>query len=424
MSAVSERGRYGLPLEVRYCRRCTISNQRPSSTVEFRATRNDAKETIHFSADGLCDACRWFEMKADIDWPERDRQLRDVCDQFRRDDGRYDVLVPGSGGKDSIYVAHLLKYRYGMHPLTVTWPPMLYTTAGHRNFEAWLASGFANYTLWPDRKVHRLLTQLAFKNLVHPFQPFIIGQRNVAPRIAAMMDIPFIMYGENQAEYGNKISENRRPKMDTSFFTQARDLDATFLGGVAARDVLNEYKLQVNDLEPYLPMDPAVLERASIEVHYMSYYVPWHPQEVYYYCVEHMDFMPNDERTEGSYSKYSSMDDKIDWLHYYTTHAKFGIGRATYDTSQEIRNGDLTREEGVNLVRRFDGEVPQKHLRAILDYLSLSETEFHDIIDAARPEHLWKRDVAGRWVLRQPIWEAPWETSAECCGEMSVVAVT
>ena len=177
--------------------------------------------------------------------------------------------------------------------------------------------------------------------------------------------------------------------------------------------MLNEYKLQVNDLEPYLPMDPAVLERASIEVHYMRYYVPWHPQEVYYYCVEHMDFMPNDERTEGSYSKYSSMDDKIDWLHYYTTHAKFGIGRATYDTSQEIRNGDLTREEGVNLVRRFDGEVPQKHLRAILDYLSLSETEFHDIIDAARPEHLWKRDVAGRWVLRQPIWEAPWETSAE-----------
>lgn len=406
MIASSDRGRYGLPRQVLYCRRCTISNQRPSSTIEFRATKNDAKETIHFSADGLCDACRWFEMKADIDWTERDRELKEVCNQFRRTDGRYDVLVPGSGGKDSVYAAHVLKYRYGMHPLTVTWPPMLYTTAGQRNFEAWLASGFANYTLWPDRKVHRILTQLAFNNLVHPFQPFIIGQRNVAPRVAAMLDIPFIMYGENQAEYGNKISENKRPKMDASFFTHERNLDSTFLGGVAARDILSEYKLQVNDLEPYLPMDPSILDRAAIEVHYMSYYMPWHPQEVYYYCVENTDFMPNDERTEGSYSKYSSMDDKIDWLHYYTTHAKFGIGRATYDTSQEIRNGDLTRDEGVRLVKRFDGEVPQVHLRAILDYLNLTETAFHDTIDAARPDHLWRRNASGNWALRQPIWEA------------------
>lgn len=405
-TAAPTHGRYGLPLHVRYCRRCTISNQRPSSTVEFRATASDRKETIHFSDDGLCDACRWFELKADIDWVERDRQLRDSCDQFRRTDGRYDVLVPGSGGKDSIYVAHLLKYRYGMHPLTVTWPPMLYTSAGRRNFEAWLASGFANYTLWPDRKVHRLLTQLAFRNLVHPFQPFIIGQRNVAPRIAAMMDIPFIMYGENQAEYGNKISENRRPRMDTAFFTQERDLRQTFLGGVSAHDILRDYKLQPNDLEPYLPIDPAVLDRSPIEVHYMSYYVPWHPQEVYYYCVEQTAFLPNDTRTEGSYSKYSSIDDKIDWLHYYTTHAKFGIGRATYDTSQEIRNGDLTRDEGVRLVRRFDGEPPRKHLAAILDYLDMPESGFHDTIDAARPDHLWATGPDGHWTLRHPIWAA------------------
>src|SRR6185295_16906407 len=117
---------FGFPEDVRFCARCVMSNQRPNSTVEYRHTAEEKKATIAFDADGVCAACRVAEAKKSIDWAERERQLRDLCDRFRRTDGHYDCIVPGSGGKDSFYAAHRLKYDFGMHPLTVTWAPHMY----------------------------------------------------------------------------------------------------------------------------------------------------------------------------------------------------------------------------------------------------------------------------------------------------------
>src|SRR4051812_2070992 len=120
--------KYGLPREVKFCTRCVISNQRPNSTVEYAHTEASKKSTIHFDSEGVCDACRFAEIKRTrIDWVERERELRSLCDEHRRSDGSYDCLVPGSGGKDSFFAAHILKYKYGMHPLTVTWAPHIYT---------------------------------------------------------------------------------------------------------------------------------------------------------------------------------------------------------------------------------------------------------------------------------------------------------
>src|SRR3989338_8201548 len=122
--------KYGLPKEVIFCKKCVISNQRPSSAVEFKHTIKSKKETIHFNEDGICDACLYNEKKKDIDWGLREKELIKLCNKFRKKDGYYDVLVPGSGGKDSIKAAHILKYKYGMHPLTVTWAPHMHTPWG------------------------------------------------------------------------------------------------------------------------------------------------------------------------------------------------------------------------------------------------------------------------------------------------------
>jgi len=397
-------GMYGLPTTVKFCRRCTMNNQRPSSTIEFRNRPGEKKRPIAFDSEGVCEACRYAEKKKQIDWVAREARLRELCDRFRRDDGRYDVVVPGSGGKDSAMAAHILKHRYGMHPILVTWPPHLYTGVGRRNFEAWLNAGFPNFTYWPNQRVHRLLTRLAFENLVHPFQPFIIGQKNLAPKLSVMLDVPLVIFGENEAEYGNPLQDNERPTRDPSFYTMENQLDEIYLGGMSAKDLVKVHGLTLADLEPYLPADPYEIERVKTEVHYLGYYLRWHPQETYYYAVEHTDFLPNDYRTEGSYSKYSSIDDKIDWLHYYTAYIKFGIGRATYDSAQEIRNGDITRDEGVRLVRRFDGEFPHMYLRDCLEYMGIPEARFTEIIDRARPPHLWKK-VKGSWELKHKIWE-------------------
>lgn len=396
--------KYGLPGEVLFCKKCVISNQRPNSSVEFKHTRDSKKATIHFDENGVCDACNYAERKnAEVDWAEREAKLRELCDRFRSRNDSYDCLVPGSGGKDSVYAALRLKRDFGMHPLTVTWAPHLYTDVGWHNMQAWLhKGGFDNYLFTPDGEVHRKLTRLAYENLLHPFQPFIFGQKNYAPKMAARMGVPLVFYGENEAEYGNTVKENESAQRKLEYFAldQAKP-EELFFGGVALSD-LPDHGVPVRALDPYMPADPDLLRGSEVEVHYLGYYLRWTPQENYYYAAENIGFKANEHRTEGTYSKYNSIDDKTDPYHYWTTLVKFGIGRATYDAAQEIRNDHIDREEGVALVRRYDQEFPRRYFPEFLDYLDLSEERFFEIADGFRSPHLWKR-TDGAWQLRHQV---------------------
>lgn len=411
---------YGLPREIRFCQRCGYSNQKPNSEREFKHNINTRKPTVAFDEHGICSACRIAETKKSVDWVERDRQLRALCDTYRKQDGSYDCLVPGSGGKDSFYAAHKLKYEYDMHPLTVTWAPHIYTDWGWQNFQAWMHAGFDNYLFTPNGRVHRLLTRLALEKLFHPFQPFIMGQMYFPPKMAVHFDIPLVFYGENPTEYGNNASADASAKKDLSYFT-AEDREDLYVAGVSVGELRRDFGLSDLDLDPYLPLAPAQIAGKQIDVQYLGYYMPWHPQECYYYAVQHGGFRAAPERTAGTYSKYSSIDDKIDDLHYYTTFIKFGIGRATYDASQEARNGDITRDEAVALIRRYDGEYSERFEKENFAYLSLTEREFpvaarafeHPVMDRAyferltdrfRSPHIWMMKN-GAWCLRKAIYD-------------------
>jgi N-acetyl sugar amidotransferase len=397
-------GKYGLPLKVVFCKMCTMNNQKPNSTVEFKQTDKEKKKVLAFDKNGICDACNYNELKKSINWNERELELKELCNKFRRNDGRYDVVVPGSGGKDSIQAAYKLKYTYNMNPILITWPPAIYTDIGKRNFYAWLDAGFANYTYNQNKKLHRFLTKKAFLNLGHPFQPFILGQKNLAPRLSVLLDIPLVIFGENEAEYGNPTIDNDKPTRDSKFYSAELNLKELVLGGIPAQDLIDKLGYKLSDLNAYLPVNPYEIKKTGTEVHYLGYYVRWHPQETYYYSVENTNFMPNDHRTEGSYGKYSSIDDKIDWLHYHTTSIKFGIGRATYDSAQEVRNGDLTRDEGISLIKRFDGEFPEEYIQDCCDYMGISLQDYHDTTEKLRSPHLWKK-INGIWELKYPIWK-------------------
>ena len=397
-----ERAKYGLPEDVVFCARCVMSNQRPSSYPEFKHTTDRKTPTLRIDREGVCDACRYADRKQDIDWDAREHELVGLLGRYRREDGSYDCIVPGSGGKDSAYAAHVLKYSYGMHPLTVTWPPTIYTDYGWENFQNWIeVGGFDNITFKPSGRVHRLLTRLAVENLLHPFQTFILGQKNIAPKLALRYGVPLVFYGESEAEYGNPIAETNTSLRDKSYFA-TRDLSQIHLGGVSIPELQEGYGLSLNDLIPYLPADYRELESADIEVHYLGYYLRWTPQEAYYYAVENTGFRARPFRSEGTYSKYNSIDDRIDDLHYYTTHVKFGLGRASYDASQEIRNRHLTREEGVALASRFDGEFPQRYFTEIMEYLDMDPERFMELCDDFRSPHLWTKQD-GAWKLRYQV---------------------
>ena len=138
--------RYNLPGEIIYCKKCTISNQRPRIT---------------FDENGVCSACNYAVFKKSLDWDQREKELVDLCDRYRKNDGSYDVIVPCSGGKDGGFVAHQLKYKYGMNPLTVTWAPLLPTEIGRRNLDDFIGvGGFDHIMGTPNGKVTKLMTTL------------------------------------------------------------------------------------------------------------------------------------------------------------------------------------------------------------------------------------------------------------------------
>ena len=112
---------------ITFCKKCVISNARPR---------------ISFDAEGVCSACRFAEKKAQTDWAARERELLALLEQHRSHDGSFDVVVPVSGGKDGGFVAHQLKHRYGMHPLCVSFAPLLPTDIGQQNLRSFINSGF------------------------------------------------------------------------------------------------------------------------------------------------------------------------------------------------------------------------------------------------------------------------------------------
>ena len=154
-----------LPKKVIFCKKCTVSNQRPRIT---------------FNTMGVCSACEWSEEKHNlVNWKERERELKDLLDRFRSRNGKYDVIVPGSGGKDSFLVAHELKHRYKMNPITITFKPFEWTEVGLRNFLKFTKMGIPNILIRPNNKLHRALARTGMNFLGDPWQPFEYGQTNL-----------------------------------------------------------------------------------------------------------------------------------------------------------------------------------------------------------------------------------------------------
>jgi N-acetyl sugar amidotransferase len=349
---------------------------------------------------------------------EREKQLRELCDKYRKNDGSYDCIVPGSGGKDSFFTSHMLQNKYGMNPLTITWAPNMYTPWGLKNMENWVNSGVDNTLLSPNRRVQRLLTRLSLEHLLHPFQAFQFGQKYLAPRIAMRHNVELIFYGEHMAEYGNSLEEVKTPIMDEKYFIN--DDENLYVGGVSHSDLISKFGLSNADLKHYKPLTTEEIGDSKIQVHYFGFYEPWHPQGTYYYAVEHGGFVTSPERLSGSYSKYNSIDDKMEEFNYYTLGIKYGLGWTSNLASLDTRNGDLTRDEAVALTKKYDIEYPETWINDFLNYVSIPAKEFpiaskqfeqpimdreyfDNLVDSFRSPHIWKleNDI---WTKRKNCW--------------------
>ena len=151
------------------------------------------------------------------------------------------------------------------------------------------------------------------------------------------------------------------------------------------------------------PHEEIVRNRTTI--HFFGYYKFWDPQENFYYCTENTGFSPNPERSEGTYSKYASLDDRVDGYHYYLAYIKFGIGqdhvrcRARNPRRQDHPRGG--RRAGQALRR---GVSPQSISRSFSNTARSPREQFSAVIDSWRSPHLWERSD-GDWRLRHVVWD-------------------
>ena len=299
--------------------------------------------------------------------------------KYRKNNGKFDVIVPSSGGKDSSVVAHKLKYKYNMNPLTVTWAPNIYTEIGLKNFQGLIHSGLSNILGTPNGIIHRKLTRESLIEIGDPFQPFIYGQVSFPVKVALQYDVSLIMDGENgEQEYGGS------QKSSTESFSKKDEIKFWFSNFEASKWL----RVLMKDIDIYMP--PSFDEIKKKKLFGIAVIIIIGIHKITIITSKNTNFKPNpDGRSEGTYSKYASLDDAIDGFHYYFMYLKFGIGRATSDAGHEIR--DKQQDEGVKLVRKYDGEFPKKHFKTFLKYCDLSENEFNRICDKWRASHLWKK---------------------------------
>jgi len=378
--------------EVVYCKNCTMSNQRPR---------------IRFNERGICSPCIFHEYKTKfIDWDKREKELAALCDKHRKEDGSWDVIVPSSGGKDSSYVSYILKEKYGMNPLTVTWASSIPTNIGSENLFNMAYTGQDNVLFTPNGLIHRKLSKASLIEMGDNYMPFAYGQINVPLQCAVRFNIPFVMYGENgNLEYGGSVEDYNRPTLKIST-TTIKDKFSGLPRPSAASELPKENWLpegvEIKDLKLYLPPTKDEIERVGVEEYYCSYYEFWKPEYHYEIAKKYCGYKPNTIRTEGTYTDFASIDDKLDGFHYYLMFIKQGIGRATSDSAHQVRHGIITRDKGVELVRKYDSEFPSLNLDLFLDYMEMSMDELNQVFDKFRRPLIWNKEN-NEWKLQHQI---------------------
>jgi N-acetyl sugar amidotransferase len=369
--------------QVVYCKKCVLSNQRPHTM---------------FNDEGICAPCLWGKFKqTGIDWEKREKEFTELLDKHRSKNGEWDVIIPASGGKDSGYVAYQLKHKYGMHPLTVTWASALNTTIGRENFEDFVMSGYDNIKGTPNGEINKKLSRITFEEFGDNFLPFIYGQVNFPLQIAAKYKIPLVLWGEDgDVEYGGRFD-----RWDESEITLEYMINRKMSGHPP--EFWKSFGIDINQLQFYMPPKKEELESIQFSGRYLSYYKKWEPEKNVEIAKKHTGYKTNpDGRIEGTYTDFASLDDKTDGFHYYMAFIKFGIGRATADACHQIRDGIISRDEGVDLVHEYDHEFPSKYLDEFLEYMKLDLNSLNKIIDKFRRNIIWEKHD-NDWKLRYQV---------------------
>jgi len=359
----------------------------------------DTRPRIVINKDNICNACLHSEKKKIIDWTLRKEEFLELIKNIKskaiKSNSPYDCVVPWSGGKDSSSIALKLKFEYGLNPLLVTFSPLIPNICGQFNRQELLKLGFDSIFLNPNPKVARKLSKRFFLERGNPKIAWDAGINSGPVQIALKYKIPTVFYAEHgESEYGGLVLDDESTKK-----RNLREVIEHQIGDYPENWASNEIKL--SDLSPYIYPSEEELKEMNLTAYYFSYFFKWSMLENYEYVQKRIPNFKLDEqgRTQGTFTNFDSLDDKIDSLYYYMQYIKFGFGRATRDSCRMVQNNQMSREKATINARKYDDELPERNFREVLDYLDINEETFETIVDKHRNNEIWKSGKNNKWNL-------------------------
>ncbi len=355
-------------MNIKICKKCLTPNSRPR---------------IVFDKNGICNACLNSENKKKINWKDRKKQFEKLVSDIKKfkKKSKYHCVVPWSGGKDSTSIALKLKFDYGLEPLLVTFSPLVKNDIGDFNRQILINQGFDSIFFSPDGKIAKLLSRRFFVERGNPKVAWDAGINSLPVKVAIKYKIPFIFYAEHgESEYGGLVlneQSNMIRNKEEVYEHQIGDYPENWISE----------QITQSDLEPYIYPEN---QNEEITAYYFSYFFKWDMYENYLFVKKKLPNFKTVERTEGTFTNFDSLDDKIDSLYYYMQYIKFGFGRSIRDASRMIQNGHITREKGLEHVLKYDDELPEKYLKENLEYLDLTELDFEEIVNKHRNIEVWE----------------------------------
>lgn len=362
---------------MKYCTKCVMPDTKPELT---------------FDEEGVCNACRSHERKADdIDWAKREEEFLQIVAQNKKNSG-YDVLIPVSGGKDSTYQA-IKALELGLKPLCVCFEPTIATELGKRNLDNLQNLGVDLILVKKDPKTYKSMVVEGFKVLGDNEWPDHVGIFTVPVHFAVKFNIPLVLWGENsQFEYGGPASST-----DNKYLNRRWLEEFGGLLGYRVEDMIGVDDITKKDLYLYEYPSDEEIESVGVTGVFLGYYFPWDTRRQTEKVIE-QGFEVASRHIETTYTNFENLDCHSMTVHDYLKYVKYGFGRGTDHACLDIRNKDITREAGVRLANRYDGKYPHEAIKEFCDYTELSKEEFDSIVDSFTNKKVFVTDKFGRFV--------------------------
>lgn len=362
-----------------YCKKCVMPSTKPD---------------LHLDDEGVCNACRSYETRKEVDWSKRKLELIEILERYKNKDGsNWDCIVPVSGGKDSTYqVVQMLEL--GMNPLCVTATTCDVTDIGRRNIENIKRMGVDYIEMSPNPLVRAKLNKIGLMQVGDISWPEHVGIFTIPVRAAVQYKVPLIIWGENsQNEYGGPAAASQNNTLDRAWLEEFGGLL-----GLRVSDLIGYDGIKQRDLIPYQYPADEDLKAVGVTGLFLGHYIPWDGL-ANSLIAQAYGFEVPAHPTLGSMVNYENLDNYQVAIHEYFKYLKFGFGRATDHACLHIRRGRLTREVGLSIVRRLDGKYPIEYLGKSLEDtlrpLDLSVEDFEKICDKFTNKKIFKRNTDG-----------------------------